>query len=501
MTSKFSFQRCIDLVFRYKWYIIAPSILGMLAGVALSLNVPKMFKTSTVILVEPKKVPDNYVKSTISLDLSQQLNSITPQVMSRPNLLKVIEKFNLHDGKEDPLHIDSLIKKLQRSVKISVKGKNSFSITCNGRDPEIVMKITNMLSDLFIQENLSIRAKQASQTADFLYAELEEIKLELERQETALSRFKRTYMGELPEQKETNLRVLDRLQLQLQTNDSALRIELDRKSLLEQQLNIVISSSSGTGSAGLGIQLRDLREKLTSLKAIYTEKHPDVISTEIEIKSLEKKFNEQRDELDDTARRELTGDPQYRELVNQINTRALEIKALRDEQNQLKEQIVLYQRRVDIAPKREQELLLLTRDYQNTRENYMSLMNKKLEADLSENLEIKQQGEQFRILDPAVKPVRPFSPKKPLYAAVGFIIGLLIGGTVIVVKEFFDHSFHNADELAEYIEFPVLISIPQIITEEDLKRQKVKRAVVISTSFIIFVAMAAVFVKFIFLAE
>jgi len=501
MSGKFSFQRCIDLIFRYKWYIIVPSLFCLIIAIAISLNVPKVYKTSTVILVEPKKVPDNYVRSTISLDLAQQLSSITPQVMSRPNLLKVMQEFNLNKGNEDPIYLDRLIAGLQRSINISVRGKSSFSITCTGREPALIMNITNMLASLFIEENLAIRAKQAQQTSDFLEAELSILKLELERQEAAISLFKRRYTGELPSQRDANLRVLDSLQLQLQTNDAALRMELDRKAFLEQQLNNLIRNSSGSGIASVNTQLRVLRDRLTSFKAIYTEKHPDVIATEMEIRNLERKLNEQIERGDESNRQDLIGDPQYRDYTNQISTQELEINGLREEQDNLKIQIGVYQARVDRAPTREQELLTLTRDYENTRENYQSLLNKKIEAQLAENLEKKQQGEQFRILDPAVEPVRPFSPQKPLYGVVGLFLGLTLGCAIVVVKEFFDHSFHNADELSDYIEFPVLISIPKIVTQEELRRQRIKRAIVLSTSFILLLSMAAVFIKFFFLAD
>jgi polysaccharide chain length determinant protein (PEP-CTERM system associated) len=502
MTGKFSFQRCIDLVFRYKWYIIIPALFFTVVAVGISMNVPKKYRTRTVILVEPKKVPDNYVRSTVSLDLGQQLSSITPQVMNRQNLQKVIEKYNLHKGRNEPVYMDKLIAMLKRSINISVEGKTSFSITCTGREPELIKNITNMLAALFIEENLAIRAKQARQTSDFLEAELVELKKELERQEGDISLFKRRYTGELPSQREANLRMLDSLQIQLQTNDAALRMELDRKSFLEQQMNTLINNSAGSGIVGLTTQLRALREELTSLKAIYTEKHPDVIAKEMEVENLARKLEEQKRNAGDSSQREeLIGDPQYRELQNQIAAQELEINGLREEQENLKEQITVYQSRVNSAPRREQELLTLTRDYENTRENYQALLDKKLEAQLAENLEKKQQGEQFRILDPAVKPVRPFSPQKPLYGAVGLFLGLTLGCTIVVVKEFFDHSFHNADELSDYIEYPVLISIPKIITEEELRRQRLKRAVVISTSFILLTGMAAVFIKFYFLVD
>ena len=165
-----------------------------------------------------------------------------------------------------------------------------------------------------------------------------------------------------------------------------------------------------------------------------------------------------------------TLDPNTERLLNQYteqyNSALLEAKRAKEEVKNLKEQMVLYQRRIEDTPKREQELTLLTRDYDLMKTNYQSLLDKKIQAQMAENLERRQQGEQFKILDPARLPVNPIKPDRNKILLIGCVIGLAAGLGLAWFRESLDQSFHTVLDVESYLELPVLATIPNLEEEK-----------------------------------
>jgi uncharacterized protein involved in exopolysaccharide biosynthesis len=316
-------------------------------------------------------------------------------------------------------------------------------------------------------------------------------------------------MGQLPEQLDANLRILERLQEQLKTTSENIRAAEDRTILLRTQIdqlrereqgliarqtrrestpNVEGSDSNQVTEDPLITQYNQLKRDLATAQSKYTENHPDVIDLKKKIARLEPKVKEAVEKQ--TAVREArlralreqrasgTGvdpavavlDPAMERMLaqytDQYNDAQLEAKRLKGEEKNLKEQIVLYQRRIEDTPRGEQELATLTRDYELTKFNYQSLMNKKIQAQMSENLERKQQGEQFNVLDMARIPEKPIKPDRNKILLMGCVIGLALGGGLAWFRESLDKSFHTVADVESYLELPVLATIPNLKEEE-----------------------------------
>jgi uncharacterized protein involved in exopolysaccharide biosynthesis len=235
-----------------------------------------------------------------------------------------------------------------------------------------------------------------------------------------------------------------------------------------------------------------LKRELESAQSRYTESHPDVISLKRKIANLEPQAKEvlkKQEAMIEAQRRELqsrrattpterysvrTPDPVTERLLaqytEQYNAALLETRRLRDEERELKKQINIYQVRIEETPKREQELLLLSRDYDLMKANYQSLMDKKIQSQMAENLERKQQGEQFKILDPARMPEKPIKPERDRILLIGAFIGLVAGLGLTWFRESLDQSFHSEADLEAYLGVPILAVVP------NLKEEKLKEA-------------------------
>jgi len=306
--------------------------------------------------------------------------------------------------------------------------------------------------------------------------------MRLEEAERQFGDYRKEHMGELPEQLDTNLRVLDRLQLQLNERQENLREAKNRLLLLDNQIeanrNTQAAGVSAEPDAGQPLTIAQLRQQLADLKSSYTDRHPDVLRLKRQIEDFEAKAGV-AESGSSASNPGQAGSPaqltQNRFLADQIqqrNATHLGIKDLESEVANLILQIKDYQRRVDVTPKREAELLSLNRDYDNIKESYNSMLNRKLEADIAVNLEKKQKGEQFRIVDHARLPQKPVSPDLNQLFMLAALAGLGLGGGLIFLLDFLDTSLKKPDDIEADLGVSVLATIPRLYQPKGLMLKK-----------------------------
>ncbi len=503
---------------RRKWYIIIPIVICIVGSFVVYKYLPKIYRSTTLILVQPQKVPADYVRPTITESVLSRLNTISQEILSRTRLEKVIEEFNLYPDLRKKLPMEEVVETMRKSIEVKIQtglqkrddSQNAFSISYEGRDPRTVMLVTNKLASLFIEENLKVRESQAERTSEFITKELLAIEEQLKKKEEDIRRFKERAMGQLPSQLEANLRILERLQQQLKTTTENIRASEDRAILLQTQIEQlkarepvtptpIIRKAQPYSSEDLQIeqmpqdpiiaQYNKLKGDLANAQTKYKDTHPDVIDLKKKISNLEPKVKElmEKFESEREARLKAKGDdvvieydlpppkpdPNIERLIaqytEQYNNALLEAKRSKEELKHLREEIAFYQKRVEDTPKREQELALLTRDYDLLKANYQSLLDKKIQAQMAENLERKQQGEQFKILDPARIPEKPVKPDRNKVLLIGAVIGLVIGFGLAWFRESLDRSFHTVSEVENYLGIPVIATIPNL--REEAKRK------------------------------
>jgi capsular polysaccharide biosynthesis protein len=321
----------------------------------------------------------------------------------------------------------------------------------------------------------------------------------LEKEED-LKRYREKYMGGLPEQLDTNLRILERIQQQIVTNQENLREAENRKLLIRQQVaeatKIRKAATTLPPEAGgeREMSLDQLKIQLASLEARYTDRHPDIIRLRKRILDLESK--EKGDSKKGQVVPEDKGMAQAeRNLVNQLREIGLEIENLKTEAAQLRSQIKWYQTQVENTPKREQELMSLNRDYENLRETYNSLLSRKLEAELAVSMERKQKGEQFRMLDSARVPLRPFKPDIRRILLMSVALGLGLGCGLAYLREIMDTSFKTPEEVEKELQLPLLVSMPIRYTERELKSIRRKKVLAFASVAVGFILSAVAIVS------
>lgn len=484
-------------VFKHrKWLFVAPLIIGTVAGLIVSFELPEKYSSTTLILVEEQQIPEEYVTPTDRTPFSQRLNVISQQILSRTRLEKIIKEFGLYSqqgpglvekakslitGSETEAPTpDEIIEQMRGDIQFTVNGEqnskkqqdsggNAFSITYIGEEPQTTMQVTNTLSSLFIEENLKAREQYAEGTSEFLSSELDMAQQELGQLEQKLKDFKQAHMGTLPGQLDANLRTLDRLQLELQTVTSSLKTNEDRKLVLEEQMKynaaMVVSPEIQGSLAG---ELESARAELGQMLSVFKESYPDVVIMKKRIKDLERQLQGQTGNEKPTEEAPAPPKvmhPAYAELMavkSQITT-------LSRRESNIRRQLDQYAGRVELTPASEQQLTDLQRDYDISLQNYKTLLEKKMSARLSENLEKRQKGARFRVVDPANLPQSPDQPNKPLVLSLGSAGGAAAGIALVCLVEFMNPAFRRPEDFEGVVDSPVLTSIPLFPTEQLIK--------------------------------
>ncbi len=478
----------IEIFYRRIWYIIIPLVIIFPIAIIHAFNAPKMYRSTTLILVTPQKIPEAFVRTTVTSRIEDRLQSISQEIMSRTHLEQLITEYNLYSEIIKKDNMEEVVGIMRNNIKLDIRGREGyFRISFINKDPKMTAMVTNKLASLFIEGNLKLREQQAKSTSEFINMEMQAVKINMEEIENKITMFKTQYINELPEQLQANLRVLEQLQLQNQRIADSLRAAKERKLFLQKQisdLRMQSTSSDATDNITQSLldpqtqsesRLMQLFAMLENLKLKYTEKHPDIMMIKKEIENIRKQ-NQQGASNDSISASNdqdaITGFINKQsgffsqELKNQLVATNSEIKNLKGQDRKISLKMAGYQNRIENTPIRELGLNALMRDYQNISRAYQSLLEKNQAAKQAENLEIRQKGEQFRVIDPARIPLRPFKPSIPKIILFGLLFGIGSGGGLAFLREQMDRSFRDAEDVNNTLGLKVLISIPGIDAEQ-----------------------------------
>lgn len=483
------------------WSLVTAAAFGIVS------TLPSIYSAEALILVDSQKIPERYVSSTVSIDVQDRLATITQQILSGTQLEKLLDEFNLYSNERKLRFREEKIMMLRRSLAVRLeKGwsgnhPGAFRVSFEGPDQVQVAKVANRVAQLFIQENVKTREGQAAGTSEFIEAQLQEAKQRLDDLEATVSRYKVMHNGELPQQENTLIGTLGRLQVQLEANRDAMNRGEQSIVLLDNTLSMAEATAAAYAqsivqtqaasraqaqaqmmTAALNAKVSDyqkpaapirdsaeaLRSQIAELKTKYSDEHPDIRRLEVKLEKLEKEEAVERVALERAAQEAaqqralaekkpaqaavktqvaVPAIPQgldvealkIRERITsvkaQISFAKAELQKRKADQEIILRDIAAYQGRVDKLPIREQEMAKVNRDYEISKGNYKSLLEKKLAADMASDMERRQKSERFTLADEARIPYLPSRPNRPMLEGGGCLFGLALGVLLALALE------------------------------------------------------------------
>jgi len=468
---------------RRKWWFIIPVALSIVVGLLLVWLLPRSYQATTTIAVSSPRVTATVIGAA-EIDRQERVRAVTQQLLSRP----VLERTARLEKLDQNSSIDAAVSALRGQISVDMPDSltpgrgapqqlspeqkaqlDSYLISVEAETPEDAQRLVNRLAQVFVEENNKSREIRAQDTSQFIEGELRASENRLNALEAKLRETKESFMGRLPEQTNANLAMVQALQRQLESSATMLRGEQDRLSMIDRQVEAVqqgadneISALKGTPSESAQSRVASLRRDLANARLNYTEKHPEIVRLKDELASAEAAAEAEKARPTSDRMALLQSSPEYRQLMKDREAARLRIAELQLQQKATSAQIGQYQARVETAPRVEQQMVSLQREYQLERDAYSGLTQKRQAALLNEELQRKQGGEQFAILAPAGLPSEPVKPKPLRIMLMALVAGFALGGAGAVGREYLDRSIHDARGVRDEFELPVLAEIPRI---------------------------------------
>jgi polysaccharide chain length determinant protein (PEP-CTERM system associated) len=503
--KKYSPEEWLAIVWRYKWALFIPAVVIAAATAVVAVLLPDQYRSETLILVVPQRVPESYVRAPVTTKIEDRLRSIQQQILTRTKLEQIVRDQKLYPREVARLPMEDVIERMRRDVRVDIVRGDAFRVSYISDTPRKAMEVAARLSSLFINESLSDRSVFAEQTTDFLQSQLEDARRRLTEQERKVADFQRAHAGELPSERATNLQVLSNLQTQVASLSESANRDRDRRLFLEhtvaeiegelKALRAVPPPASAPDSAAGVVagataaeQLQAARENLRLLELRLKPGHPDVAYARRVIRDLEAKVKAQEGVPLDVASSGSQQSPpravrpEESAVMKRLHDTRQELAAIETqiaskqaEERRMRDQMSQFERRVGATPAIEAEFTALTRDYETLRVAYQNLLAKREDSEMAAALERRQIGEQFKTLDPARLPEAPFSPNRVMINVGGIFGGLATGLGLVMLLAYRDRSVRTEADLGFVVKAPVLAAIPTIDTNLDRRRRRRRR--------------------------
>jgi uncharacterized protein involved in exopolysaccharide biosynthesis len=467
--------------------ILIPALLAPLAGFLVSYLpfFPARYTSQSEVQVTPPRISDTVVPDVNNEDLAQQMNEVVGKVTGQANLQSRLVALGLAKSGQN---LDDLISSIQQNLsfqqapdvsqsagakkKPGQSSSSAFFVTYVGSTPDEARKICGGLTSMLIEEYLKTRQDTTKGTTDFLGRQVDAAKQNLDDKAKTLAAFKNQHMGQLPEDLDSNMKVLNSLSTSLESNTQELNRATQDKSYTESMLAQAIAawktSQSASNPQTLQQQLSQLQAQLIDLEARYTEDHPDVIKTKADIAQVKKKLTEINDSTATTT--DAANDKGSGTEPQEIAQLRLKIHQYQDliaqttrDQKKFQQEIAVIESRVAASPTIEEQYKDLARDYDNALKVYQDDIAKEGTSSMASQVQLQQQGAQMALLNPASLPDSPTFPNRLFFAGGGLGAGLALGLGLALWLELRDKCIRTEADAEVALDLPMLVAVPWVV--------------------------------------
>ena len=457
------------------------SVVGLVALTAywIAMALPNQYGSYATVLVEPQSIDERLVQAGVrSSDLTERLGIMTAQILSRQRLSRMIDQFDLYSEYADELQRQEIVDMMRRDVSVEpVLSEleadkrnatdvefNTFKINFRASEPGVAAAVAQNIANDFLEANIEARVDQSQQSLDFMEDSIASLTRDLASVESEIKQVKAENAGSLPEEYSANQRMLQDLSVQAREARRALDLANSDQAFWKNQVIAAVSMAAPNDMNSPAARKKMLTAEVGRMRSQgYTDKHPDVASALQEIEMLEERMDGDGEGDDE----ELPASYAEQNAKAEENRAGLRIQAARFEIERLDGQIKEVEGRLAATPAVEERLDALARRYEYLSEAYRDFNQRRQQAVVQADLERKQLGEQFRILESAFPAPRPTSPNRIMILFVGLLLGVGLGAGVGLIAEATDTSIHQPKDLQRLVQLPVLAAVPAILLEPD----------------------------------
>ena len=528
----------IDMVRRYRSWIIAPTFAGLVIAVVVAFLANDMYRSQAVMRIVPQKVSERLVPSEITQHLTERLNQMEQEILSRSQLSSLIQQpeLDLYRKERQQKPLEDVVQDMRlKYVHIGFMGSggegnkfaSAFSIAFDYPDRYKAKRVVDLLVAKFMDQNFTVLKQNTRATTQFIDDELKTATERMNDLSQKITKFRMENAGKLPEQAQSNVTMVNSLQQALATENEAINRATNQKMMQENQLSglqndyafqsqhledTVLTGGSGPMSVKnqrlieLDRAISDLQTNLSEARKVYKDDYPPIKVIIAKIDNLQKQ-REDVEKTDQATRAANAGqstgpaavkvvNPQVQqrleELKNQMSSlrTALaittnEIQSRQNRMTELNKRVAEYQSRIESAPLGEQQYAQLIGDYNLAKQQYDEFSKRRNQSETQENINDRQAGETLDLLDPASLPEQSFEPNRAVWIGAGTALGLIVGVLLAGAKEMKDASLKNLKDVRAYTNLPILSSIPLLENALLIRRKRRLFWLAWSTAFIV----------------
>ncbi|MDR3763326.1 MAG: lipopolysaccharide biosynthesis protein [Acidobacteriota bacterium] len=474
-------NQIIFIARRRIWWIVVPLLVGPLLGLLATQVVRPVFTSKAFVIIEQPKVPDKLVLQLNNDEVDSRLMTLKEQILSRSRLEPIIVRWGLFHDLSAKVTMDEKVEKLRKAIDIktltpegTARVPSGFYITASADAAPKAQAVCKDILQMFMAENLRVRQQRAAGTSEFLSEQLNEAKHKLDEHDAALAQFKQQYIGQLPSDEQRNLEMLNstrtRLEAVTQEVSQAQQQKIVQESAISQ-LNARKPAANVTEMTAAERDLATAKAQLATLQSRYTKDHPEIIELKAQIARLEAQVKANPSASTAAAGEATPDTPELRQLKVALRLTEETIRSKNAERASLAAQIGSVQSRLQLSPVVEERYKALTRDYETALQFYNDLLSKSKQSEMSTDLERRQEGEQFSVMDAPDYPVRPSFPDKMKFSLAGFGVGAVVGLLLAFLKERREQYLRNEVDVLRVLQLPLLVGIPELPSGDDAARK------------------------------
>ncbi|MFH2036935.1 MAG: Wzz/FepE/Etk N-terminal domain-containing protein [Candidatus Zixiibacteriota bacterium] len=495
--NQFDVSEIMTVIWRRKWLIIIPIILISIITFAVSYMITPSYESSTIVWVgNPVKLSqelqmllgDGSQGYRSNRDRLLELQSLQNEITSSPFLKQLIKKLKLDDDPKldeaaqeiqmtgsnlnlDEIKSDILLNDLRENIQIDYAGNDQIRITTQSTDPEMAKMMAEELADVFIMEKMKQERGVISASDEFTYGQLEKYENDLQN----LIKQKTEFEQEYNKIRLDDMIISDDNRNAIQSEIASTQLDIEEFKNDERELLLKIPALSGQDlqineSPRLKKLKNDIKnniEAIATLTANYVWTAPEIINHKARMFSIVSDIQAENRVI--AERQYASYDDTTRTIITELFNSRSELDISYSRVNSLRLALADLEQKIDLIPEYRARLAQLDREILAAVDLRDKFKNQKESSHISQALLSESK---YKIIEPAKVPLAPYKPKRAQIIIIGFLLGVAVGGLAAILRELFDKSFRNVDEIEATIGFPVIGIVPVI---ESLSKLNIKK--------------------------